>query len=56
LRSPCSSHGFGCFETGTKIQTFYGFTVSAAGEIFVNDGNGVGVFSPTANGDADPVR
>jgi hypothetical protein len=43
-------------KPGTKIQTFYGFTVSAAGEIFVNDGNGVGVFSPTANGDADPVR
>src|SRR5882757_11586208 len=41
---------------GTKIPRVYVMTVSAAGEIFVNDGSGISVFSPTANGDVDPVR
>jgi hypothetical protein len=41
---------------GTKIQHVYDMTVSAAGEIFINDGNGIAVFSAMANGDADPVR
>ena len=31
-------------------------TVSQAGEIFVSDTKGIAVFSPTATGDADPVR
>jgi hypothetical protein len=41
---------------GTRIPSVNDFTVSAAGEIFVNDGNGIAVFSPTADGDVDPVR
>jgi len=41
---------------GTKISAAYDMAVSAAGEIFVNDGNGIAVFSPTATGDADPAR
>jgi hypothetical protein len=41
---------------GTRIPNVYDVTVSAAGEIFVNDGNGIAVFSQTANGDVDPVR
>jgi hypothetical protein len=41
---------------GTRIPNVDDFTVSAAGEIFVNDGNGIAVFSQTANGDVDPVR
>jgi len=31
-------------------------TVSVAGEIFVNDGNGIAVFGPAADGNADPER
>lgn len=42
--------------SGTKIPIVNDFTVSTTGEIFVNDGNGIAVFSPTANGDVDPVR
>jgi hypothetical protein len=41
---------------GTNIPRVYVMTVSAAGEIFVNDGSGISVFSPTANGGVDPVR
>jgi hypothetical protein len=41
---------------GTKISAVHAMTVSAAGEIFVNDGTGIAVFGPTATGDADPVR
>ena len=41
---------------GMRIQKIDDFAVSAAGEIFVNDGSGVAVFSPTANGDVDPLR
>jgi hypothetical protein len=41
---------------GTKIPRVYGMTVSAAGDIFVSDGNGIAVFGPTADGNADPVR
>ncbi|RSL18860.1 hypothetical protein EDE15_4465 [Edaphobacter aggregans] len=41
---------------GTRISHVYDMTVSAVGEVFVNDGNNIGIFSPTANGDVDPVR
>ena len=41
---------------GTKISAVQAMTVSPAGEIFVSDGKGIAVFSPTATGDADPVR
>jgi hypothetical protein len=41
---------------GTRIPHVYDMTVSAAGEIFVSDGNGIAVFGPTADGNADPVR
>ncbi len=41
---------------GTKIQNVYDMTVNAAGEIFVNDGKGIAVFSATADGNVDPVR
>jgi hypothetical protein len=41
---------------GMRIQKIDDFAVSAAGEIFVNDGSSVAVFGPTANGDVDPLR
>ena len=41
---------------GTKISAVQAMTVSPAGEIFVSDGKGIAVFSPTATGNADPVR
>jgi hypothetical protein len=41
---------------GTKISAVRTMTVSPAGEIFVSDTKGIAVFSPTATGDADPVR
>ena len=41
---------------GTKIPNVADMAVSPAGEIFVNDGNGVAVFSANANGSDAPVR
>jgi hypothetical protein len=41
---------------GTKIAAVKRMVVSATGEIFVSDGNGIAVFSSTATGNADPVR
>ena len=41
---------------GTKISAVKTMAVSPSGEIFVNDGKGIAVFGPTANGNADPVR
>ena len=41
---------------GTKISTVVAMAVSQAGEIFVNDRQGIAVFGATATGDADPVR
>lgn len=41
---------------GTKIGSVEDMAVSPSGEIFVNDGNGVAVFSATANGSDAPVR
>lgn len=41
---------------GTKISAAKAMVASAGGEIFVSDGQGLAVFSPTATGDADPVR
>lgn len=41
---------------GTRIANVTAMAVSKAGEIFVNDGNGVAVFSATANGDVAPDR
>lgn len=41
---------------GTKITNVIDMAVSPSGEIFVNDGNGVEVFSATANGSDAPVR
>jgi len=41
---------------GTKIANVEDMAVSPDGEIFVNDGNGVAVFSATANGADAPVR
>ena len=42
--------------SGTKISSVVNMTASAAGEIFVSDGQGIGVFSATATGNADPTR
>ncbi|HEV2323965.1 MAG TPA: hypothetical protein VGS10_08435 [Terracidiphilus sp.] len=41
---------------GTKITNVIDMAVSLSGEIFVNDGSGVAVFSATANGSDAPVR
>ncbi len=41
---------------GNKIATVIDMAVSPEGDIFVNDGNGVAVFSATANGADSPVR
>jgi hypothetical protein len=41
---------------GTKISSVQDVMASATGEIFVSDGKGIAVFSPTATGNADPVR
>jgi hypothetical protein len=41
---------------GKKISAVADMVASATGEIFVSDGTGIAVFSPTATGDADPVR
>lgn len=41
---------------GKRIANVYDMTVSPEGEIFVNDGRGVAVFSATANGVDAPVR
>ena len=41
---------------GTTIANVNDMAVSPAGEIFVNDGNGVAVFSAAANGSDAPVR
>jgi len=41
---------------GTKISAVQDVMASATGEIFVSDGIGIAVFSPTATGNADPVR
>lgn len=41
---------------GMKIANVEDMAVSPDGEIFVNDGNGVAVFSATANGADAPVR
>jgi hypothetical protein len=42
--------------TGTKIPAIKDVLASATGEIFVSDGKGIAVFSPTATGNDDPVR
>jgi hypothetical protein len=41
---------------GTKISAVTDMAVSTTGDIFVSDGKGIAVFSPTATSDADPVR
>jgi hypothetical protein len=41
---------------GTRIESVVDMAVSPKGEIFVNDGSGVAVFSATANGNDAPVR
>jgi hypothetical protein len=41
---------------GTKIAAVEDVMASTTGEIFVSDGKGIAVFSPTATGNADPVR
>jgi len=42
--------------SGTKIPTVVEMTASAAGEIFISDGQGIAVFSATATGNADSAR
>jgi hypothetical protein len=42
--------------TTAKIHNVNDVIATATGEIFVSDGKGIAVFSPTATGDADPVR
>jgi hypothetical protein len=39
-----------------KINGVNDVMATATGEIFVSDGKGIAAFSPTATGDADPVR
>lgn len=41
---------------GTKIPQVKDVLASPTGEIYVSDGNGIAVFSATANGAVDPVR
>jgi hypothetical protein len=41
---------------GTKVANVQDMAVSPAGEIFINDGKGVSVFSATASGSDAPVR
>ncbi len=40
----------------TKIHDLKDVIAITTGEIFISDGKGIAVFSPTATGDADPVR
>lgn len=42
--------------SGMKITNVTDMAVSPSGEIFINDGSGVAVFSATANGSDSPVR
>jgi hypothetical protein len=41
---------------GTAVTTVEDVMASSTGEIFVSDGNGIAVFSPTATGNASPLR
>jgi hypothetical protein len=41
---------------GTAVSTVQDVMASSTGEIFVSDSNGIAVFSPTATGNASPLR